>query len=143
MCNQYVKSLMPEQFEPQLCGPALHLPLRVLVLPRAVAHGTAQPQDPYPFMDINLILNADTSLRRNAFIFAVMVPMYIQNRYGRESHQKGKVVRIQISAGYDQVDSIQFALFIKIPQILRLLIRNCQYLHTSVNLPFSVLPAVR
>jgi hypothetical protein len=41
--------------------------------------------------------------------------MYVQYRYGRKRYQKGKIKRIQVAAGDDQVNALQLAFFEKVP----------------------------
>ena len=54
-----------------------HLPLRILILPGLISHGTAESHDADTLMNINFIVNADAAFRWNPFIFIVMVSMDI------------------------------------------------------------------
>ena len=68
-------------------------------------------------VNINFIINADASVRWDLFIFVIMISMYIQNGSRSKRCKKGKIPRIQIPAGNDQVNSLKLALFEIIPQI--------------------------
>ena len=94
-----------------------HLPLRILILPGLISHGTAESHDADTLMNINFIVNADASVRWDPFIFVIMISMYIQNGSRSKRCKKGKIPRIQIPAGNDQVNSLKLALFEIIPQI--------------------------
>ena len=80
-----------------------------------VSHGTAKPQDPYSFIDKKFVVNADAALRWDLFIFIIMISMYIEYRSRCKCSKKGQVTRIQISAGDDKIDSLQFTFFEIIP----------------------------
>ena len=94
-----------------------HLPLRILILPGLISHGTAESHDADTLMNINFIVNADASVRWDPFIFVIMISMYIQNGSRSKRCKKGKIPRIQIPTGNNQVNSLKLALFEIIPQI--------------------------
>ena len=116
MRHQNVESSAPQQREPELGHSFFHLPLRILVCPGAVTHRTAKSEDPDSFIYEYLILNAGTALRRYLLIFVIMISMHIQHRCRSKSGQKGQIMRMQISARYNQVDSCQLFFFKMIPQ---------------------------
>ena len=122
---------MPEKLQPELPHPVLHLPLRILEFPGAITHRTAKPQNPHSLVNIDLIVNTDTPVRRDLPVFLIMVPVYIQNRHGCKSRQKGKISGIQVSAGNNQINSRKLTFLKIIPQIGRLFIRNRKYFHKT------------
>ena len=61
MGNQDVESPPPQKLEPQPRDPTAHSPLRVLIGPFFIAHGSAQSQDPDPLVYINTVVDADTA----------------------------------------------------------------------------------
>ena len=101
-----------------------------------IAHRAAQAQDPDALVDINAVLDADTSVRGHFFIFIIVIAMNVEYRHGGKCCQKGKVAGVQISAGDNQVNSLKFAFFKIIPQGSGFLIRNRQYPHKPFILPF-------
>ena len=88
MGDQNIKSPVLKQLEPQLSDPILHLPLRILIIPRPVTHGASKPKNPHPLVNIDLVINADTSVRRNLPVFLIVVPMYIQNGHRCKCRQE-------------------------------------------------------
>ncbi len=94
-----------------------------------VSHGTAKPQDPYSFIDKKFVVNADAALRRDPFVFVIVVPVNIKDRRRCKRSKKRKISRIQISTGDDKIDPFQFAFFEIIPQILGFFIRYGKYFH--------------
>ena len=102
--DQYIKSLIAPQFPPELAHAAVHLGIRILVISRAVAHGTTKPQNPHSFVHEYIIFDTDTALRRFYFIFFVVIAMHIQNRDIGQCHQKHQIIRIQITARYNQIN---------------------------------------
>ena len=77
MGHQNVKPALLKNLEPKPCRPLLHLPFCVLVSASAVTHGTAQAKDPYAFVYIDFIFNADTPVWRGFVVFPIMVAMDI------------------------------------------------------------------
>ena len=94
-----------------------------------VSHGTAKTQNPYSFIDKKFVVNADAALRRDPFVFVIMISVNIKDRCRCKRGKKGKISRIQISAGNDKIDSFQFAFFEIIPQILGFFICYGKYFH--------------
>lgn len=73
-----IKASVPEKLPSQLSDAGPHLALCVLVgRARNIFHRTSQPQDPDSLIHINIVLNADTALRRLIGVFIVMVAPYI------------------------------------------------------------------
>ena len=83
--------------------------------PRFITHGTAEAKNTDALVNKDLVFDAGASFRREFFVFPVMIPMYVQYWYGRKRYQKGKIKRIQVAAGDDQVDALQVAFFEKVP----------------------------
>ena len=75
--NQNVKPAVAEQTQMKFCHPLFHLPLRKLVRSLIITHRSAQPQTPDAVMDINLIVDTNTAVRRNLLIYLIMISMYI------------------------------------------------------------------
>ena len=118
MRDKNIKSPSPEYLRKKFEDSVPHLPLRILILPGLISHGTAESHDADTLLIINFIVNADASVRWDPFIFVIMISMYIQNGSRSKRCKKGKIPRIQIPAGNDQVNSLKLALFEIIPQIL-------------------------
>ena len=116
MRDKNIKSPSPEYLWKKFEYSVPHLPLCILILPGLISHGTAESHDADTFMNINFIINADASVRWDLFIFVIMISMYIQNGSRSKRCKKGKIPRIQIPTGNDQVDSLKLALFEIIPQ---------------------------
>ena len=84
---------------------------------RFIAHRSPKPQNSYSFIDNKFVVNANAALRWDLFVFIIMISMYIQNGSRSKRCKKGKIPRIQIPTGNDQVNSLKLALFEIIPQI--------------------------
>ena len=80
MRHKDIKSPPSEQLKPEFMYAFFHAALCILMLSRFIAHRTAQPQDPDPFVHINLIVDADASFRRNLRIFIIVISAHIEYR---------------------------------------------------------------
>ena len=118
MRHQNIKAPPPKQLKPQPGHPLFHFTFRILVRPGLVPHGAAEPQNPHSFVYKYFILYAGTALRRYLLVLPVMVSVYIKHRPRIKGHQKGKVARVQIAAGDNQINSLQHAPVKIIPQRL-------------------------
>lgn len=125
-----VKSAFSKKLEFQFRNSLPHLPFRILIGSLVVTHRTAQPQNPHTLMDVYLIFYTNTAVRRNLFVYFVVISPDIQNRSRGKSCQKRKVIGIQIAAGYNQVDSLKLTFIKKFPQIFLFFIWNRKYLHS-------------
>ena len=124
MGEKNVKSPAPHELEPQLPDPLRHFLLRALIAPVVVAHGTPEPEDPDPFVHIDLIVYADTAFRRFHVIDVIMISVHIQERTVGKGNQEGQVGRRKIPCGKNQVHSLQLRLIIEIPEGFAGLIRQ-------------------
>jgi hypothetical protein len=103
--------------------------LGILMLSVFIPHGTAESQNTDPFMLIDFSVNADAAFRRSLFVAAIVVSMYIEYRSLEKCGKKREIVGRKISAGENQIDSLQSAFFKKIPQIRRFHVCQYQNLH--------------
>ena len=92
-----------------------------------------EPQDPEPFNLDELAVDAVTALGRELFIAAVMISVYIQQGSPAHGDKKAQVLGLQVSGRQDQIDPVQPAGAIKIPEIWALLIGDQQQLHRSLS----------
>lgn len=64
MRQEDIKAFSAPEREEKPPDPPVHLPLRILVCARFVAHGAAQPQDAHPLIFIDPSVDADAAFRR-------------------------------------------------------------------------------
>jgi hypothetical protein len=115
--DQNIKAFFPPDAWQQFQNPPVHLILGILVCPRFVTHGTAEPHKTNSLIFKNFPVNTDTAFRRRLLIAVIMIPVDIENRSGKKCGQEGKIMGVKIPTGEDHIDSIQFAFFKKIPKI--------------------------
>ena len=135
--QQDVKPALAHQGQLPLPHPPVHLPLGILVLPLLlIPHGAPQAQDAHPFVGVDLVLHADTALRRHRVVTVVVVAVDVEHRPVGKGGDKGQIAGVQVAAGEDQVDPLQ-ALGVKVvPEPQGLLVRQRQNLHRPSS-PFS------
>ena len=125
MSQKNVKSTAVQQWKPQFFDPFFHFFFGILIDTWAVTHGTAQPQNTDAFVDIDLIFDTDTSVRRCLFVPVIVISPYIQDRRRGKSGEKRQIVRVQISAREDQIDPLEFLFLEVIPEIFGFFVCNC------------------
>ena len=118
------KDTRPEAHQP-LC----HLPFGVLVRAAAVADAAAEAENAQPVDFDQPVLNAVAALGRMRIIAAVMIAAHIQQRRAPHCHKEGKIVRVQIAAGQNQVDPVQTARLIIVPKVLAFHVGQKKQLH--------------
>ena len=101
----------------QAADAAGHLGLRVLVGPAAVQNAAPQPQDAQAPDVHQTVLNALAALGRMLLIGLVVVPVDVEQGLARHGHQEGQIFGAQIAAGQDEVDALQAARLVVVPEI--------------------------
>ena len=114
MCDQNIKTATEKEFQTKSVYSATHFTFRILMVTWTVSHRTAKSENTNSFINIEIIVNADTSFGRSSFIFCIVISMNINNWSSRKSCQKRKVMRMQITTGNNKINSFQFSFFIKI-----------------------------
>ena len=89
---------------------------RIHVTPVPVLNGAPETKDADPIMNIDLVVNADTSFRGLFVVAFIVVAVYIQKRKICTGNQKRKIIRVQISAGQDQINISNGIGVIVVPQ---------------------------
>ena len=82
MRHKDIESSPEKKPKSQLSYARQHLKFCILIFPGTVAHGTAQPQNPYSVMHIYFVINTDAAFWRISVIFLIMVPVYIEDGNG-------------------------------------------------------------
>ena len=124
MSYKNIKAAAVKKFEPKSANSFFHFFFSVLMRTQAITHGTAKSQNSNSIINIYIIVDADTAFRWNPLIFSVVVSVNIDNRSGSKSYQERQIVRVKIAAGNDQINSVQLAFFIKIPEIFGFFVCN-------------------
>ena len=114
----------PPEAPPQPPDPAGHLGLRVLVGPSAVLHTPPQAQNAQALHRHQAVLHAVAALRRVPVIGLVVIPVDVEQGLAAHGHQEAEVFGVQVPAGEDQVDAVQAARAVVVPQVLALFIRQ-------------------
>ena len=130
MCDQDIKSPVPQELKPEPGGPAFHFFFRILKASGMIAHGASQAQNADSIVNVDFVINADAAVRWNLMVFIVMVAVHILSREIGPTRKDREVLRMQVAAGNDEVNSCKFTLMIMIPQISRFFICNCKYPHS-------------
>ena len=109
-------------------GPAsrarIHISRSVYWCPPAVPHGAAQPQDAYPLILVQAVLHTQAAGGWSFPILAVVIPVDIQDGAAGEGGQEGEIAGVQVAAGEDQVQSLQLAGGIEVPECPGFTVRN-------------------
>lgn len=118
------------QLKAQLPNAPCHLPLAVLMGAAVVKKTAAQTEDAQAFDGEQLVLNAIAALRRILFIAPVMISVDVQQRSAAHGNQKAEITGVQIAAGENQVDPIQTAGLVVIPEGRTFFVGKKQDLHS-------------
>ena len=97
--QQNIKSMVYHKLIFQAKDTTLHLLFGIHVLPVLVRVTASQSQNPYSLVDIDPVIDTDTSLRRNLIIIIVMISVHIKQRKIRTADEERQVVGVQISTG--------------------------------------------
>ena len=89
MGQQDVKALCAPKPEKELAYPFPHLAFGVLMRTTIIAHAAAKAKDTNAFVNIDLVLDADTALRGLFFIFTVVIAVNIENGGVGKACEKG------------------------------------------------------
>ena len=111
-----VHSLAPPQGEAELADAAAHLLLGILVFAGVIAPAASQPHDPHAVVLHNGVVDAVAAAGRLPVIVGIVISRHKQQRTPSHGHQKLEIAGSQISAGDDQVDPVQPAGNVEIPQ---------------------------
>ena len=123
--HHHVHAAAFPQGEAETGDPFDHLPLRELlggVGP--ILKAAAQAQNAQASVDDQLIVDAVAALRRAAGISLVVVPVDVEEGGMGHGDQKGKVVRLQIPGGQDEIVPVQPPGPVVVPQGRALLVGN-------------------
>ena len=116
VCHQKIKAVMACDHRPQFQRAEEHLIFRVLVWAGLIAHGAAQAYDADAVLLEEISVYTDAPLRGSSSVGGIMVPVDIENRAMKKRGQKREILRIQVAAGEDQIDSLQAAFFKIVPE---------------------------
>ncbi len=116
MGQKDIKAFLAPEGKGQSADAPVHFLLGILVGAWFVAHRASKTQYAHAFKFVDLSVDAGTSFWRSLMIAVIMISVYIQYRPLEKSGKERQVLRMQIPAGEDQIDPLQFAFVEIIPQ---------------------------
>ncbi len=115
MGDQDVEAIVEGDIALHFADAGEHFSLGVHVLAIMVAHGTAKPHDAEPLEVIYLIIYVDAAERRLGIVLPVVIASDVQKRHISHRDDVLQVVRVQVTARDDQVNSFGHFFIVKIP----------------------------
>ena len=116
MGEQDVAAADLPHFAGQLAHTLGHLALGIHVGTVSVAHGAAKPRNADAAIHVHGVFNADTAARCVACVAVIVIAAHVDERFVDDRDQKLKIIRIQISCGQNQVDTLKALLAKALPQ---------------------------
>ena len=93
-----------------------HLALGVHVGTVSIAHGAAKPRNADAAIHVHGVFDADAATRCVACVAVIVVATHVYEWLVDDGDQKLKIVRIQISCGQNQIDTLKAFLAKTLPQ---------------------------
>ena len=138
VCDQNIKASGAPELALQSADTPLHVLFLILEIAVAVAHGAAESGNAQPaFVYIDIILNADAALRRLDRILFVVIAVDVEQRQIGNCLNEREILCLQVTGRDNQVNVLECARFIIIPEILCLFVRHYENIHVFPTPVFS------